>query len=552
MTAALAAAGLIALAVIWIVGVRSTGHGGAAGSADHTTSANPWTVHGVLRIASQEQPDVLGPMLGEQYIDNDLSMLWAGYLLSWSSDDAFVPDLAAIVPTQSNGGISRDGLTITYHLRRGVTWQDGAPFTAADVAFSYRAVMNPRDVISTRVGYTDIERLQTPDPYTVVVRLKHRYSPFVGTFFAPSAEPVPVMPEHLLARYPDVAQTPYSALPIGTGPFRVVSNSDGRIRFLANPHYWRGAPKLREIDYQWLPDDQALVTALHRHSIDLYMQGAQALEPELEGNRGFTVYLYPFTKFMDIGLNTARAQLRDRRVRQALAFATNRRRLVDHISNGVNLPADSDQPAFSWAHAGDIPKYPYNPRLAERMLDDAGWRLGAGGIRWKDGQPMRLLLVGEEGSATKVAAGDEIRREWRAVGVDVSVRNFPAEQLYATAERGGIQQRGLFDATFEEWGYGVDPDDSQVFMCAMRPPAGWNIYNYCDPALEAAEQTALARYDRAARKAAYRQIQRIVATDLPMIPVWFEQMQDVANIDLQNYKPAHAGSSFWNAWQWSI
>jgi peptide/nickel transport system substrate-binding protein len=255
---------------------------------------------------------------------------------------------------------------------------------------------------------------------------------------------------------------------------------------------------------------------------------------------------------MDIGLNIARPQLRDRRIRQALAYATNRRRLVDQISNGVNLPADSDQPPFGWAHDDDVKRYPYNPRLAARILDAAGWRRRAGGIRYKDGVAMRLLLVGEEGSQTKENAAEEIRREWAQIGVAVDIRNYPSEKLYATQERGGIQQTGKFDVTFEEWGYGVDPDDSQVFMCEMRPPAGWNIYNYCNPALQDAENRALYRYDRAGRIRAYDQVQSIIAEDLPMIPIWFEQMQDVANIDLEDYKPAHAGSSFWNSWQWSI
>jgi peptide/nickel transport system substrate-binding protein len=515
-------------------------------------AVNPWTVHGVLRIASQQRPDTLGPMLGEQYIDDDLSMLWAGYLLSWSDRSDYLPDLATEVPTQANGGISSDGLTVTYHLRKGVVWQDGAPFTSADVAFSWRAVMNPKDIISSRVGYTDVRSVDAPDPFTAVVHLKRRFAPFIGTFFAMSAEPVPLMPEHLLAKYPSLVGIPYNLTPVGTGPFSVASDRDGKIRFVANDRYWRGPPRLKEIDFQWLPDDAALVTALKAHSIDLYMEGAQALEPELQGNRGFTVYLYPFTRFMDIGLNTASPPLSDVRVRQALDYATNRRRFIDQISDGVNLPADTDQPAFGWAHYDGVKKYPYDPRLAAMLLEGAGWRRGLDGIRYKDGKPLHLLLVGEQGSDTKEDAAEEIRREWRAVGVAVTIKNYSSDTLYAPKQLGGIQQNERFDVTFEEWGYGVDPDDSQVFMCEMRPPVGWNIYNYCDPALEAAERVALGHFDRATRKRAYARIQSIVARDVPMIPVWFDQMQDVANIDLENYKPTHAGSSFWNSWEWSI
>jgi peptide/nickel transport system substrate-binding protein len=543
---------MIGALVAWLALSRIDASVGPAPPSSTSTSINPWTVHGLLRIASAQEPDQLGPMLGEQYIDNDLSMLWAGYLLSWDDRDEYLPDLAVQVPTRANGGISEDGLTITYHLRKGVRWQDGAPFSSADVAFSWHAVLNPKNVISTRIGYTDVSSIDTPDPSTVVVHLKRRFAPFIGTFFAMSAEPVPVLPKHLLARYASLEGIPENAMPVGTGPFRVASDDGGRIRFLANPLYWRGPPKLREIDFQWLPDDRTLLAALKAHSIDLYLEGAQALEPELQGNRGFTVYLYPFTRFMDVGLNTARPTLSDVRVRQALDYATDRRRLIDQVADGVNLPADSDQPPFGWAHDPDVKRYPYDLRKADELLDAAGWKLGSDGLRHKGGAPLRLALVGEDGSATKIAAGEEIAREWRKAGVGVSIHNYSSDALYAPLALGGIQQTERFDVTFEEWGYGVDPDDSQVFSCEMRPPQGWNIYNYCDPALEAAEAAALSNYDVATRKRAYAKIQALIARDVPMIPIWFDQMEDVANIDLQNYRPAHAGSSFWNSWQWSI
>ncbi|HXW77074.1 MAG TPA: peptide ABC transporter substrate-binding protein [Candidatus Eremiobacteraceae bacterium] len=514
---------------------------------------NPWTVHGVVRIGSKDLPDTLGPMLGEQYVDDDLVQLWGGFLLAWNDQDQYVPDLAVAVPSFDNGGISQDGLTFTYHLRKHVLWQDGAPFTARDVVFSWHAVMNPRNFIASRAGYELISRIDTPDPYTVVIHLRRRFAPFLGTFFAPSSEPVPVMPEHLLARYPDLNDIPYNALPIGTGPFRVVADQQMRfIRFVANPLYWRGRPGLNEIDFEWLPDDRALLDALREHRIDVYLEGAQALEPQLQGNRGYSVYLYPFTRFADLGFNMSKPQLQDRRVRQALAFATDRMRIIDEVTNGVNIPADSDQPPFGWAYSSAVPKYPYDPRRAGQLLDAAGWRLGPDGLRRQGGLTMRLELVGWTGSVTAAEAESEIAREWRAVGVDTVVHNYSSDALYADKSEGGIQQNGRFDVTYEEWGFGVDPDDSNIFECGATPPEGWNIYHYCDPALDAAEADALTRYDVAGRKAAYARIQAILAGDLPLLPLWYVQSQDVVNIDLRNYKPAHAFAPLWNSWEWKI
>jgi len=515
-------------------------------------TANPWTIHGVLRIGSQQKPDMLGPLLGEQYIDDDLSLLWAGYLLEWNDRDEYEPELATSVPSQTNGGISADGRTIVYHLRKGVLWQDGMPFTSADVVFSWRAVMNPRNHIGTKIGYDLVRRIDTPDPYTVVVRLKRRFAPFVGTFFSFSQEAVPVLPKHLLSRFGSLDNVAFGRMPIGTGPYRVVSNRGGDIRFEANARYWRGAPGLREIDFNWLPDDRSLVTALREHRIDLYMEGAQAFDPQLQGNRGFTVFLYPFTRFLDIGVNLARPQLRDARVREALAFATDRNRLIDRVTHGVNLPADGDQPPFGWAYSNRVKRYPYNPRFAAQLLDEAGWTRGSDGLRHKGGEALRLEMVGETGSATDNATEIEIEREWRAVGIELVIHNYSSNELYANKNDGGIQQTGRFDLTLENWGYGVDPDDSSAFMCDMAPPAGWNIYGYCNPSLDAAEAQAVEHYDRATRKRAYARIQALLTQDLPIIPLWFTQREDVANVDLQNYKPSHAFSSFWNAWEWTI
>ena len=513
---------------------------------------NPWTRDGVLRMASTTVPDNLNPLLGTQVIDTDLAMFWGAFLFSMNGESEMQPELAVEIPTVANGGVSRDGLRITYHLRHGVRWQDGVPFTASDVIYSWRQVMNPRNDIGSRQGYELVRRVDTPDPYTLVVHLRTRWSPFVATFFTMSATTYGILPEHVLRTYASLDDVPFNTLPIGTGPFKVVSNEAGRIKMVANPSYWRGAPHLREIDYEVAPSDEAVLELFKEHKVDFYINAAQALEPQLHGIRGSTVYLYPFTRFTDIGFNLSRPQLRDVRVRQALAYATDRDQLITHVTHGVNLPANSDQPSFSWAHTDDVHAYPYNPRLASHLLDDAGWRLHADGMRYRDGVPLRLVMVGFSGSSTTTEAEEWIRSQWREVGVGVEVRNYSSDKLYANQADGGIEQNGEFDVAFEEWANGVDPDESQLYLCSLRPPAGWNIYHYCDPRLDAAETKALTDYGRAARKADYARVQALLDDDLPVFVLWFQQRQDVVNIDLKNYRPAQAVSPFWNSWQWEI
>jgi peptide/nickel transport system substrate-binding protein len=515
--------------------------------------SNPWTVHGTLRMAGRQEPDNLNPLLGTQTVDTDLSMFWAGYLFNWSDRDGLVPELADRVPTLKNGDISRDGLTIVYHLRRGVRWQDGAPFDAGDVLFSWRAVMNPRNLTVSRFGYDVVRDVEVRDPHTIAVHLRHRFAPFVTTFFTMAGHPDCILPRHLLAAYPELNRVPFNTLPVGTGPFRVASYEKGvRIRFVANDSYWRGPPKLRSIDYRIIPNDNTILTLARTHEIDFYYRASEVQLPSLRAVPGMRVVLAPFTRFADLGLNMSVPALSDVRVRRALAYATDRVALVDKVTHGAALPADSDQPPFFWAYNPHVRKYPYDPQRARELLDEAGWRTGSDGLRRRDGTVLQLNLAGFTGSATVNEAQALVQQQWRSVGIDVSIKNFSSAQLYATLGMGGIEQSGKFDVAFENWANGIDPDDSLLFACNMAPPAGWNIYHLCSPKLDAASREGLSSYDPATRKAAYDRMQAAIADELPIIVLWYQRELDLVNVDLRGYRPAHAVTPFWNTWEWSI
>jgi peptide/nickel transport system substrate-binding protein len=552
MTSRLVRGAALALLAAITAGITACTPSGAVTEAA-TGSARPRVAtDGILRMAGNQRPDNLDPLIGTQTIDTDLSLLWGSYLFLWNDHDQFVPDLATTVPTPDNGGVSADGLTITYHLRSGVVWQDGQPFTAADVVYSWRQVLNPRNNAGSRQGYDQIRSIDTPDAHTFVVHLKRRYAPFVATFFSMSATSFCLLPKHLLSKYPNLNQISYNQIPVGTGPFRVVANTDGRVRLVANALYWRGVPGLKEIDYQYVARDTKILDLLRAQKVDFYEDAAQALEPELHGIIGTTVYLYPFTRWTDIGLNLSRPQLRDPRVRHALAYAIDREGLIEHVTHGVNFPADSDQPPFFWAHDDHVKIDPYDPAVAGRLLDAAGWHVGRDGIRRKGGISMALEMVGAVGDQTVADAQHYIQREWQRIGVRVKIHNYDSARLYDDKADGGIEQNGLYDVAIEDWANGVDPDESQLFMCDMAPPAGWNIYHYCDPKLDAAENAGISDYREARRKLDYARVQRILSDDLPIIVLWFQQRQDVATIGLQNYRPAHAVSPFWNSWQWQL
>jgi peptide/nickel transport system substrate-binding protein len=545
---ALFAFAAIALAVI--------GAGGCTKIATQTGmgKSNPWTTPGVLRIGIRQEPDNLNPALSSQAIGLDIAMFWAGFLLDYDDRGRFVPDLAIALPTVQNGGISKDGRTITYRLRPGVTWQDGAPFTADDIIFSWHAIMNPRNEVPNRVGFEEIASIEKLDDHAIAVHLAQPYAPFIADFFTPAGyNNFIILPSHLLARYPDINRVPFNVMPVGLGPYRVVHyEPDNLIRLEANQRYWRGAPGLRKVDIHIVPNDNTLATLIRSHEIDFYYRVPHKIARTLRDVQGTTLVSAWFTRFADIGFNTASPIMSDVRVRRALAYATDKRALIQQVTYGADLIADSDQPPSLWAHSATVPQYQYDPARATALLESAGWHAGPDGMREKDGAPLQIGLAGAAGDVTSLATREVLQAQWRKVGVDAEIKSYPSSVLFAPYSAGGIERSGRFDAVMHSWGNGADPDDSGLFECRAAAPAGDNVYRFCDPALDAAERKALATNDVAVRKTQYVRIQDILARQMPLLMLWFERYDYAVNSDMRNFQPAHVGSPFWNTWQWQI
>jgi peptide/nickel transport system substrate-binding protein len=516
-------------------------------------AGNPHTIPGVLRWGLANEPDTLNPLISTSQISVDISMLWAGYLFNWNDLNQWVPELGERVPTLANGDIAPNGLSIVYHLRRGVKWQDGAPFGADDVIYSWQQVMNPHNFVGTRLGYDDIVSIDKRDDATIVVHLRKPFAPFIASFFAMSGTPIPILPKHLLDKYPDLNHVDYNRTPIGTGPFRVVSYEKGRlIRLVANPSYWRGAPTLKEIQISIVPDQNTLLTQLKTGEIDFQYRAPSSQAPSLANIPGTHRYLTPFDQYSQIYLNNQSPILGDVRVRRALAYAVDKKRICAEALHGVYTPADSDQPSFSWAYEPDVVRYPFDIAKANATLDQAGWTMGADGVRVKSGTRLALTITIPTGSVVSTTISAILQEEWRAIGADITIKGVVSPIFFASAGEGGTLQAGKFDVALGSWINGVDPDDSTQYMCGQWPPNGQNVNRFCSAQLDAAEQIALSSFDQNVRKRAYSTVQKIIAQQLPSIIVGFADQQDVANVDFAGYRPAHAATTLWNTWEWSI
>jgi peptide/nickel transport system substrate-binding protein len=516
-------------------------------------SANSWTHHGVLRIGSYEELDNLNPILTTELFVSDVCQLLYSGLIDYDDHGEPIPDVALVVPSRGNGGISADGKTITYHLRHGVTFSDGVALTSADVRFTWQQIMNPNNNASTRYPYDDVASLDTPDPYSVVVHLKTPLSPFVG-YFMRNGSLGSILPKHLLDTYADLNHIPFNLSPVGSGPFTIASYEPGVLLLLrANPRYWRGRPKLTTIEYHIVPNQNTLYTQVAGHEIDFYFDAPEVQYALLKATPGVRVTARPNQSFEHVSFNCGRPPLDDVRVRQAIAYAIDWKKLADTVYLGLGEPGMADIAPSSWAYDPSVLPYPFDPDRARALLAQAGWKPNADGMLAKDGVPLSLTITTVAGVTSRAKAEERIQQDLRHIGIDLGVHNAQANMLFATYGLGGMFARGKFDIGLYAWSYTVpEPDDTQTLGPDQVPPDGQN-YTFCKDALIGQYQKgARTSYDRAVRRAYLVKLQRREHEIVPRHTIVWRANIDAVNTDMKNFKPAPAVSDFWNAWEWSI
>lgn len=486
----------------------------------------------------------LNPLLNSNTTDVFVDRLMFEPLISADPKGDPVPILVTAVPTLENRGIGADGLTITYHLRHDVRWTDGVALTSRDVKWSWQAIMNASNNVVSRHGYDDIAAIDTPDPYTAVVHLKQRFSPFVNTFFAESDQPYMIAPAHVLAGYSDINQIPFNNAPtVSDGPFKFVQWAHGdRVRLVSNDAFFLGKPRLTRVDVRIVPDEDTSVNLLRTHAIDYMFQASVQNYPSLKDVPDVRIAWVNVNGYSYVQFNCSRPALKDPRVRLALSYAIDKNELVRENTYGTQTVATEDLPNWMWAFNARARSVPFDPARARTLLAMAGYG---------PNRPVHLIMVTNNSNATRRRESVEIQAMLHRVGVDMEVKYYPGDMLYAPAGMGGILQLGKFDMTDSGWYAGTDPDDSTQLTCGNFPPSGYNYSRYCSQQMEALQRKALTSYDRPTRKAAYDSIQELLARDNPAIYVyWLRQMEPVS-VDFQNFEPNPVVES-WNAWQWSI
>ncbi len=455
------------------------------------------------------------------------------------------PALLREIPTVANGGLSTDGRTIRYRLRRGVRWSDGKPVTSRDVIFTLRAILDPRNPVRTHEGYDLIDRAETPDAQTAVFHLKRAWAPAVMTYFSYGFTPQFVLPEHVLAAQVPLARASFNAAPqVGDGPYRFLSWRRGEgLRYAANPRYWRGVPAVRELVVRSVPDPSTNLLLLQSGELDWNL--VAPAQTVIVRGKGIELLTVPTSVVAGLALNTSRPPLSDVRVRRALAASVDRPAISRKITLGYYPVTDMIQPRFSWAFDPSVREPDYDPARADRLLDEAGWRRGPDGMRLRNGVPLHLTYAQFSETATGVRVATTVQAALHQRGIDVTVKSVSNAQLFLPHT--GVLAAGLFDLAYVPWTMGADPDDSAVLGCG----APSNYMRWCSPQVQRLETAALSSTEQNARKRIYGRIARIVAEQVPILYLFNADYVYAYRKRLHGFSP-NAFLPTWNAYAWRV
>jgi peptide/nickel transport system substrate-binding protein len=481
----------------------------------------------VLRIADNVDPSSLNPLLAHDQDTIGYDLLVTQTLVGLSADNKLVPVLITRIPTSENGDISRDGRTIVYHLRHGVRFADGRELTSADVGFTFRAIVDPRNPVESEDAYRRVIWLKTPDRYTVIVRLKRRWNAAVAELFAQADFAFGILPAHAFSST-EVTRAAWNQLPFGTGPFRVVAwERANQIVLEPNPYY-RPRPKLKRIVFALIPTTQASLMALQSRNVDITEIGPAQI-PDAHNATGAHILVTPVNGAYFLMLQTTAPPTDDVHVRRAIAAALDRRAIV-RGAFGALSPADSFlPPVFAWHDAVPGSEHSDAAALARELQAD-GWRKGGG--RWlKAGRPLSvtIALPPERGTWMQVVEQEQLRRS----GIEAALKPYAAALFNAP---GGPLRSGTFTVAAAQWIGGGDPEQSVIFACSQRGPNGNNTMNYCNRRFDALFEDQAVTPDPIRRRSDFIEMQRIIRHDVPVIPIAFESNVDVVSNRVSGFR----------------
>jgi peptide/nickel transport system substrate-binding protein len=449
----------------------------------------------IIVVGMPSGPASLDPRIGTDDTSQKAGQLIFSSLMTLDDHLRIVPQLAERLDNP-------EPTTYVVTLRRGVRFHDGHELTSADVVHTYRSILSPDFISPIKGAFGLLKAVDARDRYTVVFTLTEPFGSFAANLVVP-----PIVS--------DGADSSFHEHPIGTGPYRFVRYlSDDRLELTAFDDYYEGRPRNDGIVLRVIPDDIMRGLELRKGTMDLSVNDlAPDIVYQLQREPALQVVSSPGTDYQYIGLNLRDPILRDRRVRQALAYAIDYKAIVEHLRRGLATPASGIMPPMSWAFEPDVFTFTHDPGNAKRLLDEAGYGDPDG-----DGpRPRFTLSLKVSNIEFNRLQSAVIQQNLRDVGIRLDVWVYEFATLYTDVLNGSFQMFSL------QWtgGATADPDIlRRIFHSRQTPPFGFNRGYFANPRVDRLLDEATVSTDMAHRRRLFGEVQQIVAREVPYISLW--------------------------------
>jgi len=526
---------------------------GVASRVGTAAAAGEPKAGGRVVVGFTQEPDRLWPPITGLSVSYEVAGLINLPLVGVNDKNEFYPILAKEVPTVQNGGLSQDSLTWTFHLRDDVKWQDGQPFTSADVKFTYEMIMMEGTDVVSRVGWDKITACDTPDDTTVIFKFKEVDAPFVMR-----VSNTPTLPKHILQGLTAEAfnAAEWFHKPVGTGPFMFKEWVAGdHITVVKNPNFFiKGQPYLDEIIYRVVPDPNTLLNMTETGDVDVQIRIQNDLAELVDSMPNIQRVTAQSISPWLIWINVNDPLFKDVRTRQALAYGFDKEIISKQIFRGLAEPADGPISPQLWAYNPDIMTFRHDPEKAKALLDQVGWKEDASGVRTAhgvagvaDGTPLKFEIANIAGEQIRVQLLSLVQAQWKEVGVQAEIRLVDVGTLF-----GNMLPNNQFQTGYSYIGRYVDPNIDDLYLDRDKYGNKSNYSGYSNPKVDellvASGQTA----DQAKRKQYLAEAQAIIAEEVPQLYISWRANNTAVNKRVHGYLPTPGYNEMWNAADWWV
>jgi peptide/nickel transport system substrate-binding protein len=470
-----------------------------------------------LRMADLANPNSLNPLLAhdQETIGNDL--LFVQTLTGLDAKNRVVPLLLTQIPSKANGGVSGDGKRITYRLRHNVRFADGVELTAGDVAFTYRAILDPANPVLSQDAYRRIARLETPNRYTVVVLLRAPWNAAVSDLFAQSDFAFGILPAHAFTST-KLAGAAWENHAFGSGPFRVLEWRRGDRIVLGRNPYFSPRPKIDRIELRMIHDANTAFVALRSHGVDVVPLDTPQSIAQASATGGITVVRTPLNGTEWISLQTSQPPANAIAFRRAVAYALDTSAIRKTFNDLFPQAGSFLPPVMGASHDAGIAPYPHDTARARALVGSSG-------------ADATIVVQAENPLWGRIAA--VMQQQLSSAGIRANIKPFPTALFNAPD---GPVRNARFTLAIDRWLGGSDPEQSIVFTCAQANVNGDNISRYCNPQFEALFARQSVTPDERERRSDFLQMQRLVHRDIPVIPLYYMTWYDAVDARVHGFE----------------